>query len=187
MKTEKEKMLEGALYDAADSELAAERLRVKKLLHRLNVSEYDAEHGAPYHAVRRELLPNCAEDVYIEQPFYCDYGYNIFCKEKVYFNHNVVILDINPVRIGSNVLFGPNVQIYSATHPTDHKIRREWLELGAPITIGDDCWIGGGSIICPGVTIGDRCVIGAGSVVTKDIPAGSLAVGNPARVIKKLD
>ncbi len=184
--TEKEKMIAGQLYFANDPELLRERNEAKLMAYRLNVSEYDFNKGERYRNVLNELLPNCPSDLFIEPPFWCDYGYNIFCEEKVYFNHNCLILDVCEVHIGANSMFGPGVQIYTATHPIDADERRTGLESGKPITIGRDCWIGGAAIICPGVTIGDRCVIGAGSVVTKDVPSDCIAVGNPAVVKKKL-
>jgi maltose O-acetyltransferase len=137
-------------------------------------------------AILSKLIPNAPASLYIEPPFHCDYGYNITCGENVYFNVNCVVLDVTHVKIGNNVFFAPAVQVYTATHPLDAILRRT-KENGKPVTIGDDCWIGGGAIICPGVTIGNRCVIGAGAVVTKDIPDDSLAVGNPARVIRKIE
>ena len=184
MNTEKDKMLAGELYSPVSRELAEDRRKAKKLLHQLNVTEYLMTDKAA--GVLRELLPNAPKDLYIEPPFHCDYGYNIHCGNRVYFNVNCVVLDVMPVTIGSYVLFGPGVQIYTATHPIDAKIRRS-KALAKPVTIGSDCWIGGGVIICPGVTIGDGSVIGAGAVVTKDIPPNSLALGNPARVVKKLN
>ena len=125
-------------------------------------------------------------DAWIQPPFYCDYGTNISLGAKVCFNFNCVVLDVMPVTIGDNVLFGPAVQLYTATHPINAAERRTGLELAKPITIGSDVWIGGGTIICPGVTIGDRSVIGAGSVVTRSIPADVTAAGNPCRVIRSL-
>ncbi|QQL48363.1 sugar O-acetyltransferase [Mucilaginibacter ginkgonis] len=183
MPTEKEKMLAGEPYLAFDPELLADRTKAKQLLHRLNVTEYVFNDNTK--AIVKELIPNSGEGLYIEPPFHCDYGYNVTCGDNVYFNVNCVVLDVMEVKIGSNVFFAPAVQVYTATHPLD-AVERRSTEFAKPITIGDDCWIGGGSIICPGVIIGNRCVIGAGSVVTKDIPDDSLAVGNPARVIRKL-
>lgn len=183
MLSEKEKMLAGELYAASDPILVQERTRTKQLLHRLNVTEYLLMDAA--RQVLAELVPHASPDFYVEPPFHCDYGSNIYCGSSVYFNVNCVVLDVAKVTIGSNVMFGPGVQLYAATHPLDAVVRRT-LELGRPITIGDDCWIGGGAIICPGVSIGAGCVIGAGAVVTKDVPAYSLAVGNPARVVKNL-
>jgi maltose O-acetyltransferase len=184
MKTEKEKMLSGEYYLANDPQLVQERTNAKRLLHRLNVTEYVVSDKT--NAILTELIPHAGNGLYIEPPFHCDYGYNIKCGNNVYFNVNCVVLDVMPVNIGSNVFFAPAVQIYTATHPLDAEPRRV-KENAEPITIGDDCWIGGGTVICPGVTIGSRCVIGAGSVVTKNIPDDALAVGNPARVIRYLN
>ena len=184
MKTEKEKMLSGENYIALDKELVQYRIRAKKLLHKINVTEYWVNKNT--RKLIAELLSNSKHVVHIEPPFHCDYGYNIECGENVFFNVNCVVLDVAKVKIGSNVLFGPSVQLYTATHPLD-KIERRTVESAKPITIGDDCWIGGQVVICPGVTIGSGSVIGAGSVVTKDIPANTLAVGNPAKVIRKLN
>ncbi len=184
MKTEKEKMLAGELYDAQDAELTVGRQRARELCRRLNDS---TEHQA---TLRRRILEELfgePTDVWIEPPFHCDYGTNISLGEKVYFNFNCVVLDVALVSIGSNVLFGPGVQIYAATHPLDPAVRRQGLESGKPVTIGSDVWVGGGAIICPGVTIGDGAVIGAGSVVTRDVPAGVLAAGNPCRVIRLIE
>jgi len=182
--TEKEKMISGENYLAGDAILLKDRRKAKNLLHRLNVSEYRITKVA--REIIKELIPNAGTNLYIEPPFFCDYGYNIFCGDNVYFNVNCVILDGAKVTIGSNVFFAPGVQMYTANHPLDAESRRT-VENGLPITIGDDCWIGGNAIILPGLTIGKGCVIGAGSVVTKNIPDNSLAVGNPAKVIRKLN
>jgi maltose O-acetyltransferase len=183
MKTEKEKMLAGEIYFANDKTLVEERLRAKKLLHRLNVTEYVMNGNAKN--IIHVLMPNAHKKIYIEPPFHCDYGYNIFAGEGVYFNVNCVVLDTMKVEIGNHVFFGPNVHIYTATHPLDFMERRT-VEFSKPVVIGNDCWIGGNTVICPGVRIGEGCTIGAGSVVTKDIPDHSLAVGNPAKVIRQL-
>lgn len=181
--TEKEKMIAGELYNANDEELVKDRRHAKRLLRQLNVTEYLVTKTA--RQLIRELIPNGTKSLYIEPPFHCDYGYNIFCGERVYFNVNCVVLDVAKVNIGNDVMFAPNVQIYTATHPTDKELRKT-VEYGKEINIGNDVWIGGGSIILPGVSIGNNCVIGAGSVVTKNIPDNSMAVGNPAKVIKRL-
>lgn len=184
MSSEKEKMLAGELYSPLAKELVEDRLKAKQLLHRLNVTEYLMNDRAA--AVLRELLPNAPADVYIEPPFHCDYGYNIYCGSRVYFNVNCVVLDVARITIGSHVFIGPGVQIYSATHPVDVATRRK-RAFGKPVTIGNDCWIGGGAIICPGVNIGSGSVVAAGAVVTKDVPGNALVAGNPARVIRRLN
>jgi maltose O-acetyltransferase len=184
MRTEKEKMLAGELYNALDAQLTQERIKARLLLKELNEAREDDV--ATRIRVLKHLLPHAGADLWLQPPFYCDYGSNIFIGEKVFFNFNCVVLDVAKVTIGSRTLFGPNVQVYAATHPMDSKERATGLEAGKPVTIGDDVWIGGSVVICPGVTIGDRSVIGAGSVVTRDIPADVFAAGNPCRVIRQL-
>jgi len=183
MKSEKDKMLAGELYDPLDPLLIQERQQCRDLCKRLNDSSEDQQEER--RRILTELLgyPN---DVWIQPPFFCDYGYNIALGSKVFFNFNCVVLDVMRVEVGSNVLFGPSVQIYTATHPLRADERRTWREFAKPISIGSDVWVGGGAIICPGVTIGDRSVIGAGSVVTRAIPADVFAAGNPCRVIRPL-
>lgn len=183
MKPEKEKTIDGEPYLLGDLDLKKDRRKAKNLLHRLNVTEYRMTKNA--RLILKELIPNAGVNLYVEPPFFCDYGYNITCGENVFFNVNCVVLDEDKVTIGSNVLLGPGVQLYTASHPLEAQMRRTH-KISKPIAIGNDCWIGGNAIICPGVTIGDGCVIGAGSVVTKDIPDYSMAVGNPAKVIRKL-
>jgi maltose O-acetyltransferase len=181
MKSEKEKMLAGDLYDPLDLELTAERQRARELCRELNASEPGDTDG------RRRLITalfGTMSDVWIEPPFHCDYGRNITLGRKVYFNFNCVVLDVMPVQIGDHTLFGPGVQIFTAMHPTDAGERRRGLELAQPVKIGSDVWVGGAAIICPGVTIGERAVIGAGSVVTRDVPADTFAAGNPCRLIR---
>ncbi|MFL5747158.1 MAG: sugar O-acetyltransferase [Niastella sp.] len=184
MRTEKEKMLAGELYNPLDEQLSAERLTARLLLAALNETREDET--AERTSLLRELLPNAGEGLWLQPPFYCDYGYNIKLGEKVFFNFNCVVLDVTLVTIGSRTLFGPNVQVYTATHPMNYKERAAGLEYAKPITVGEDVWIGGSVVICPGVNIGDRSVIGAGSVVTKDIPADVFAAGNPCKVIRSL-
>ncbi len=184
MKTEKEKMLAGELYDATDPQLSDERLKARLLIKALNdLREDEAEERSK---ILKDLIPHAGDGLWLQPPFYCDYGSNIKVGEKVFFNFNCVVLDVMQVTIGNRTLFGPNVQIYTATHPMNYKERASGLEFAKPVTIGKDVWVGGSAVICPGVTIGDRSVIGAGSVVTKDIPADVFAAGNPCRVIRKL-
>lgn len=183
--TEKEKMLAGELYDAQDPQLVAERRRARDLLARLNASR-DGERELRM-GMMRELFGGMGKGVWIEPPFFCDYGGNIQLGDRVFFNFNCVVLDVARVTIGSDVMFGPAVQVYTATHPMDYPLRRAGQEFGKPVTIGSDVWVGGGAILLPGVTVGSRTVIGAGSVVTKDVPEGVFAAGNPARVLRLLE
>lgn len=185
MKTEKQKMLSGELYNALDEELTQERLKARLLIKALNESGEDEVEKRK--KILRQLLPNAVADLWLQPPFYCDYGSNIYTGDKVFFNFNCIVLDVMPVTIGSRTLFGPNVQIYTATHPMESDQRALGLEFARPITIGEDVWIGGSAVICPGVTIGDRTVIGAGSVVTRDIPSDVFAAGNPCKIIRKLN
>ncbi len=184
MMTEKEKMVAGELYDPLDEVLVADRMRTRLLLQQLNQSREDEPEIR--RAILQQLLPEAAADLWLQPPFYCDYGYNLYIGERVFFNFNCVVLDVAPVHIGSRTMFGPNVQIYTATHPLDHAERSSGVEYARPINIGEDVWVGGSAVICPGVTIGDRAVIGAGSVVTKDIPADVFAAGNPCKVIRQI-
>lgn len=184
MKTEKEKMIAGELYDPRDKQLCDERMKTRLLLKQLNDSREDQVEKRK--AILETLIPDSGVDLWLQPPFYCDYGYNIKIGDGVFLNFNCIILDVMEVRIGSRTLLGPNVQIYSATHPMDHKQRASGLELAKPIVIGEDVWIGGSAVIAPGVTIGDRSVIGAGSVVIKDIPSDVFAAGNPCKIIRHL-
>lgn len=184
MISEKEKMLAGELYDPLDKQLADERTRTRLLIKALNDTREDEV--SKRESILRELIPAAGTGLWLQPPFYCDYGSNIIVGDKVFFNFNCVVLDVAQVKIGSRTLFGPNVQIYTATHPIDYKQRAAGLEYAKPISIGEDVWVGGSVVICPGVAIGDRTVIGAGSVVTRDIPADVFAAGNPCRVIRDL-
>lgn len=176
--TEKEKMMAGELFRASDPELAGERARAKRLFQRYNRD--------PERALLCELLGTCPEEVVIEPDFRCDYGYNIHLGENFYANFDLVILDGCEVVIGKNCLIGPSVGIYTASHPLDPDVRRSGLENGAPISIGDDVWIGGKSVINPGVSLGDNVVVASGAVVTQSFSGNCLIGGVPARVIKKL-
>jgi maltose O-acetyltransferase len=183
MATEKEKMLAGELYDPLDPELVVARDRARDLCQDLNATrEADVE-------ARRRILIDLfgagGEEVWMQPPFFCDYGANIFLGKRVFFNFNCVVLDVCAVRIGDFTLFGPAVQIYTATHPLEAELRRT-REFAKPVTIGSDVWVGGATVILPGVTIGSRSVIGAGSVVTRDIPDDVFAAGNPCRVVRSL-
>ena len=185
MATEREKMLSGQIYRALAPELSAARRRARDLLHQLNHSR--EEEVDLRRRILAELIGTMGSGTWIEPPFYCDYGTNIALGNVVYFNFNCVVLDCAPVTIGDHVMFGPNVQIYTATHPMNAARRRVGEEYALPIKIGDDVWVGGSAIICPGVSIGARSVIGAGSVVTRDVPEGVFAAGNPCRVIREVE
>lgn len=184
MITEKQKMLKGEYYNAFEETLLQDRKKAQKLCQQLN----DIPDGSPTERsnIIKQLF-NTDKSVWIESPFRCDYGYNIHVGDNFYANFGCVILDCNLVKIGDNVKFGPNVQVYTATHPIDPKKRSLGKEMAYPITIGDNVWIGGSCIILPGVTIGNNTVIGAGSVVTKNIPDNVVAVGNPCRIIKNIE
>ena len=185
MKTEKEKMLSEELYNASDPELVKERLKARLLMKELNDSREDEENKRE--RIIKELIPDSGDNLRLQPPFYCDYGTNIIIGSNVYFNFNCVVLDVAQVKIGSRTKMGPNVQIYTATHPISYNERATGLESGKAITIGEDVWIGGSAIICPGITIGDRTVVGSGSVITKDIPSDVFAAGNPCKVIRELE
>lgn len=183
MRSEREKMLAGELYNALDPELVTARNRARDLCQALNRSrEEDVEERR---RILQDLFGSGGDTVWMQPPFYCDYGSNIELGERVFFNFNCVVLDVCTVRIGSFTLFGPAVQIYTPLHPLDAELRRR-EEYGKSIEIGADVWVGGGAIILPGVHIGARAVIGAGSVVTRDVPEATFAAGNPCRAIRSI-
>ncbi|MDQ8205052.1 sugar O-acetyltransferase [Pelagicoccus sp. SDUM812003] len=177
-------MLAGEFYQAMDPQLSGERLRCRELIHAYNATPPNA--FAQRAQLLRELFGGTHKTAYIEPPFRCDYGYNVFVGKAFYANFDCVFLDVNRIEIGEHVKLGPGVHLYTAAHPTDPEDRKAYKEFGKPIRIGANVWIGGGAIVCPGVTIGENAVIGAGSVVTKDIPANVMAAGNPCRVIREL-
>jgi maltose O-acetyltransferase len=183
MRTEKDKMLAGELYDPLDAELVAGRDRARDLCQALNATRERDQ--AERRRILKELFGAGGDSVWMQPPFFCDYGSNIRLGQRVFFNFNCVVLDVCEVTIGDFTLFGPAVQIYTATHPMNAGLRRR-QEFARPIRIGSDVWVGGGAILCPGVTVGSRTVIGAGSVVTRDIPDGVFAAGNPCRVIREI-
>lgn len=185
MLTEREKMQKGELYVASDPELVAARVRARRLWMKLNASDPEArdERAALLTSLLREIGPGSV----IEPPFFCDYGSEISIGREVFVNFQCVFLDGAPITIGAQTQLGPAVQLYSATHPLDAATRVAGPEYARPITIGARSWIGGGTVVLPGVTIGDDTVIGAGSVVARDVPSGVIAVGNPCRVIRRVD
>ena len=183
MTSERDKMLAGELYDPLDSNLVTARNRARDLCQILNATR-EADQDAR-RRILKELFGTGGDSVWMQPPFFCDYGSNIELGDRVFFNFNCVVLDVCPVRIGDYTLFGPAVQVYTATHPFNAQLRRT-QEFAKPITIGADVWVGGAAVLCPGVTVGDRAVIGAGSVVTRDVPAGVFAAGNPCRVIREI-
>ncbi len=182
--SETAKMLAGELYDPMDPDLVAARANARDLCRALNATA-DAE-ADTRRQILRELFGRGGDSVWMQPPFWCDYGAHIELGERVFFNFNCVVLDVCPVRIGSFTLFGPGVQILTPLHPLNAEQRRS-REYGRAIEIGEDVWVGGGALILAGVRIGSRAVIGAGSVVTRDIPEGVLAAGNPCRVIKEIE
>lgn len=184
MRTERDRMLVGEPYDPFDPDLVAGRERARDLCQDLNATrEADTDERR---RILVDLFGKGGDTVWMQPPFYCDYGTNIELGERVFFNFNCVVLDVCTVRIGDFTLFGPAVQIYTPVHPLDAAQRREF-EFGKPVEIGSDVWVGGGAIILPGVRIGSRAVIGAGSVVSRDIPEGVIAVGNPCRVVREIE
>jgi maltose O-acetyltransferase len=183
--TEKEKMIAGQLYNPMDTQLVSERYQARLLINKINTMSADVKMERDKLAYK--LLENSGENLYIEPPFYCDYGNNIILGNFVYMNFNCCILDVAKVSIGDHSMLGPNVQIYTATHPLEAKARNSGREFAKPINIGHNVWIGGNAVICPGVTIGNNVVIGAGAVVTKDFPDNVFIGGNPAKIIKEID
>ncbi len=185
MMTEKEKMLAGELYSAVDEELLRELNAVKDIIHDYNLLR-PTDNEAKLRMLK-QLLGHVADDqIIINQPFYCDYGKQISVGRRFFANFNFTVLDEAPVTIGDDCFIGPNVSIYTACHSTDPVERNSRREWALPVTIGNNVWIGGSVTILPGIKIGDNVTIGAGSVVVNDIPDGSIAVGNPCRVVRKL-
>jgi maltose O-acetyltransferase len=181
----KERMLRGELYLANDPELAVDLAQAQELLERYNATPHAAQPERD--RLLRELLGEVGEGVVVKPPFRCDYGRYIAIGAGTFVNYGCVMLDVRPIRIGAACQIATSVQLLTATHPVDPEPRREGWEYGKPITIGDNVWLGGGAIVCPGVTIGDDTVVGAGSVVTRDLPAGVVAVGNPAKVLRDIE
>ena len=181
---QKERMLAGLPYKAWLDGLSEERMENKLKIHEYNLTRPDDKKKMK--AMIKDILGKTGDEIVIEQPFRCDYGKNIEVGNNFFANYNCVILDVAKVTIGENVMFAPNVSIYTAGHPIHPESRNSGYEYGIPVTIGNNVWVGGNVVINPGVTIGNNVVIGAGSVVTKDIPDNVIAVGNPCRVIREI-
>ncbi|MFA9432510.1 sugar O-acetyltransferase [Egicoccus sp. AB-alg2] len=184
MSVMKERMLRGELYLAADPQLEADNARAQRLLDRYNATGHD-EQGLRDRLLR-ELLGACGDGVVVKPSFRCDYGRHISIGEGTFVNYDAIFLDVAPITIGAAGQIATRVQLLTATHPVDPGPRRAGWESGQPIILGDNVWLGGGVIVCPGVTIGDDTVVGAGAVVTRDLPAGVVAVGNPARILREI-
>jgi maltose O-acetyltransferase len=181
--TEFEKMRSEEFYDFTSEECLASYFRAKHICAKLQTMTAEDE---DYRETIEALIPGIPESSTVAPPFHCDHGHGIKLGENVFINYNGTMLDGGTITIGSNTQVGPNCQFLTPNHPIDYMERRKPIERCSPITIGEDCWLGGGVTVCPGVTIGDRCIIGAGSVVVKDIPSDSVAVGNPCKVIRKI-
>jgi maltose O-acetyltransferase len=183
LRTEKEKMLAGDIYNCLDPDLEAERQKIKRLLRLYNLTEAIPERRA----ILQQLLGQIGQDLIIEPPFHCVYGQNIYVGDHVFLNVMCTILDCNEVHIGHHVMIGPGVQIYTAAHLLQAESRIQGLEEAKSIVIEDNVWVGGSAILLPGVRIGRNAVVGAGAVVSRSIPANTVAVGNPARVIREIE
>ncbi len=183
--SEREKMTQGLLYYPNDSELVQGRLNARRVMRKITAISEDDEPKRKL--LFRELFADTGNEFYIENPFICDYGYNIHWGENAYANFGCIILDAAPVYIGKNVMMAPGVKLMTASHPLDFKARNSGIEFAKSIHIGDNVWLGAGVIVNPGVKIGNNSVIGSGSVVVKDIPENVVAVGNPCKVLKYID
>jgi maltose O-acetyltransferase len=184
LRSQRERMLAGDTYLASDPELVRENTRAMGLCERYNRTSVDEPQTR--RRILEELLGSVGADVTLRPPFYCDYGYQTHIGARFFANFGLVVLDVAKVVIGEDVQFGPNVQLLTATHPCEPEPRRAKFEGSKPITIGDNVWLGGGVIVCPGVRIGENTVVGAGTVVVRDLPANVVAVGNPARIVRPL-
>lgn len=182
--TQKERMVAGLLYNPLDEELTSLSEKAAEITYQFN--QCRPSDKAQLQTLLSRLLGKHGKDCWIKPPFRCDYGFNIEIGDSFFANYNCVILDCAPVKIGNCCMFAPNVSLYTAGHPLHPENRNTWLEYAAGISIGNNVWLGGNVVVNPGVTIGDNVVVGSGSVVTKNIPANSLAVGNPARVLREI-
>lgn len=183
MRTEKEKMICGEMYDASDVELVKARNQAQEKLKTFHQTQEPRKRNS----ILKQLFGTTGKKVHVNNGLIVDYGFNIHVGENFYANFNCTLLDICPIRIGNNCMLAPNVQLYTATHPLNPTERNTSIEYGKPITFGDNVWIGGGAIIIPGVSLGNNVVVGAGAVVTKSFPDNVILGGNPAKVIKTLD
>lgn len=183
-RSNRERMLAGELYIADDPQSAVVAQRAVRLLDKYRLQVIADDPAA--RDTLRSVLGTLGEDAHIKPPLSVDYGEHLHVGARTFVNYNLTALDVAPIRIGEDCQIGPNVQLLTPTHPVDPELRRDKLEAAQPITIGDNVWLGGGVIVCPGVTIGENSVIGAGAVVTRDIPANVVAVGNPARVVREI-
>ena len=183
LRTEREKMLAGEIYNCLDPDLEAERQKTKELLRLHNLTEATPERQI----LLQQLLGQIGQNSIIEPPFYCSYGQNTHIGDHVYLNFSCTIFDNNEVRIGNHVMIGPGVQIYTAAHALQAEARNQGWEVAKPIVIEDNVWIGGSAILLPGVRIGRNAVVGAGAVVSRSVPANMVVVGNPARVIREIE
>ncbi|GAA2674290.1 MULTISPECIES: sugar O-acetyltransferase [Actinosynnema] len=184
-RTNRERMLAGELYVADDPESERIARRALALLEDYRVA-FTASRDEEARRLLAEVLGEVGEGVVVKPPLFVDYGENIRIGARTFVNYNLTALDVAPITIGEDCQFGPGVQLLTPTHPVEPEPRRDKLEAAKPITIGDNVWLGGGVVVCPGVTIGDNSVIGAGAVVTRDVPANAVAVGNPARVVREI-
>lgn len=185
VRTEKDKMITGEMYNPADPELIAGRVNARRLTRLFN--ETIETEDSKRLEILKELFGSTGKSLYIEPTFRCDYGYNIHVGENFYANFDCVFLDVCEIRIGDNCFIAPGVHIYTATHPLNPTERVSGVEYGKPVQIGDNVWIGGRAVINPGVTIGDNVVVASGAVVTKDVPNNVLVGGNPAKIIKYIE
>lgn len=185
MKTEKELMIAGEMYNPGDPELTKDRMNARRLVRLYN--QTTEEESVKRTDILKELFGSVKGEIGIEPSFRCDYGYNIHVGENFFANFDCCILDVCEVKIGANCMMAPGVHIYTATHPVDPKLRNSGREYGKPVMIGDNVWLGGRSVVNPGVTIGNNVVVASGAVVTKDVPDNVVVGGNPARIIKKIE
>jgi len=181
---QKEKMLAGQLYMAADPELSAAHLRAQAILAMFNATSADADDER--RALLTDLFESIGEGTVLKPTLRCDYGFNISIGDRTFINYDCLLLDCNRITIGDEVQIAPGVHIYTATHPVEANARRSGIEYALPVSIEDGVWLGGRAVVCPGVTIGANTVVGAGSVVTRDLPANVVAVGNPCRIMRQL-